>query len=55
MKIIHTEDVDALRRAAYPPLEAFVDAYYHAMQGDDAKMLQYLERCREVKSVFSKP
>ena len=54
MKIVHTEDVDELRRTAYPPLEDFADAWFHLQRGDGAKMDGYLEKCRFVKAAFSK-
>lgn len=54
MKITHTEDVDVLRRAAYPPLEEFADAYFHAQNGDPSKMEAYLKQCAEVKKALPK-
>lgn len=54
MKIVHTEDVDALRRAAYPPLEDFADAWFHLQRGDGTKMVEYLRNCSEVKNNFKK-
>lgn len=54
MKITHTEDVDELRRAAYPPLEDFADAWVHLQRGDSAKMAAYLSDCAKVKDVYPK-
>ena len=54
MKIVHTEDVDQLRRAAYPPLEDFADAWFHLQRGDGAKMDEYLARLKSVKNIYPK-
>lgn len=54
-KIVHTEDVSALRRAAYPPLEELADALYWQSQGDNTKMAAYLAKVKMVKERFPKP
>ena len=54
MKIVHTEDVDELRRAAYPPLEDFADAWFHLQRGDGVKIEEYFKKCAEVKILYPK-
>lgn len=54
MTITHTEDVDELRRAAYPPLEDFADAWYHLQRGDQSEMDRYLMCCDNVKRNYKK-
>jgi len=54
MKITHTADVDALRRAAYPPLADFADALYWQSKGDPSKLDAYLSKIAEVKARFPK-
>ncbi|WP_338848760.1 hypothetical protein V8J88_07540 [Massilia sp. W12] len=54
MKIIHTEDVQELRRKAYPPLEDFADAWYHMQNGNIAKIIEYTTHCGMVKERFVK-
>lgn len=44
-----------LRKAAYPPLADFADAYFWQQQGDDTKMQLYLARIDEVKARYPKP
>jgi hypothetical protein len=43
-----------LRKAEYPPLEDFVDAYYWQTQGDNELMNKYLQRCKSVKEKYKK-
>lgn len=52
MKIVHTEDVMELRRAAYPPLEDFADAWFYMQRGDGSKMVTYLRDCANVKDTY---
>lgn len=54
MKITHTADVNAMRRAAYPPLADFADALYWQSKGDSSKLDTYLEAIEEVKRRFPK-
>jgi hypothetical protein len=54
MKITHTEDVAALRRAQYPPLSDLADALYWQAQGDESKMAAYLAAVQAVKDRFPK-
>lgn len=54
MIITHTEDVDALRRAAYPPLADLADAVYHQSRGGDTKMDAYRACVEAVKIRFPK-
>ncbi len=54
MIIKHTEDVAALRRAAYPPLADFADAMYWQAQGDETKLSAYLAAVEAVKLRFPK-
>jgi len=54
MIIQHTEDVDALRRAAYPPLADLADALYWQSQGDNSKMDAYNAKIAAVKARYPK-
>lgn len=54
MKITHTADVDAVRRAAYPPLADFADALYWQSKGDPSKLDAYITKIAEVKARFPK-
>jgi hypothetical protein len=51
---VHTEDVDALRRAHYPPLADLADAMYWLSRGDDTKLKAYNDRVEQVKQQFPK-
>lgn len=54
MKITHTENVDELRRKAYPPITELADALYWQSQGDQSKMDAYLAKVKAVKDRFPK-
>lgn len=54
MIIKHTEDVNKLRRDAYPPLEDLADALYWQSQGDSSKMDAYNAKIAAVKARFPK-
>lgn len=54
MIITHTEDVAALRRAAYPPLQDLADAIYWQSQGDNRPMERYNAAVEAVKERFPK-
>ena len=54
MNIVHTEDVSALRKVCYPPLEVLADALYWQAQGDGSKMEAYITLCKAVKDKFPK-
>lgn len=54
MLITHTEDVSALRKVCYPPLEVLADALYWQAQGDNSKMDAYIALCKVVKEAFPK-
>jgi hypothetical protein len=54
MKIKHTADYAALRRAAYPPLATFADALYWNDRGQPAKLQAYYAACDAVKAKFPK-
>ena len=43
------------RKASYPPLSEFADAFYWLEQSDDSKMRLYLERVELVKQRYPKP
>jgi hypothetical protein len=43
------------RRAAYPDIGDFADAYYWAQKGDDSKMTAYVAACAKVKTDNPKP
>ena len=55
MIIYHNEDVDQLRRAAYPPLADLADAMYWQSQGQEAKMMEYNAAVGAVKRRYPKP
>lgn len=55
MKIKHTEDINKLRKNAYPPLVDYIDAAYWQIKGDDSKMQAYLSACEAVKLRYPKP
>lgn len=52
MKVRHKGDYRARRRAAYPPIEDFVDA---VVKGDTEALERYIAQCREVKERYPKP
>lgn len=54
MKITHTEDVDKLRKASYPPLEDLADAIYWESQGDRSKLDAYNAKVATVKARLPK-
>lgn len=54
MNLTHTEDLNALRKNAYPPLEDLADAVYWQSRGDDTKMQKYMARVEAVKRQFPK-
>ena len=54
MKIVHTEDYAALRKAEYPSAAELADALYWQSKGDDKPMQAYLARCEAVKAKFPK-
>jgi hypothetical protein len=43
------------RRAEYPPLADFADAYFWQQQGDDTKMRAYMNRIDAIKARYPKP
>lgn len=54
MKIRHREDPSKLRRAEYPDLADFADAYYWQQRGQPEKMEEWLARCDAVKAKYPK-
>lgn len=54
MIIYHNEDVDQLRRAAYPPLADLADAMYWQSRGRDAKINEYNAAVEAVKKQYPK-
>jgi hypothetical protein len=54
MKIIHTENVEKLRREEYPGLAEFADAFYWQQRGDSKRMEEWLKKCDSVKSKYPK-
>ena len=54
MKIVHTEDVSALRAKAYPSQADLADAIYWQARGDNSKMEAYLAKCDAVKVMYPK-
>lgn len=54
MKITHVEDIDALRRANYPPLADLADALYWQSRGDDSKLRAYHAAVAAVKEQYPK-
>lgn len=54
MKIQHTEDVDRLRREAYPPLANLADALYWQTRGDSTKLEAYHAAVAAVKARYPK-
>lgn len=48
------EEIDAARRAAYPPLADLADALYWQSQGDNSKMDAYNAAIAAVKEQFPK-
>ncbi|MEJ7745346.1 MAG: hypothetical protein WKF61_01035 [Luteimonas sp.] len=54
MNILHTEDVAALRRDAYPPLADLADALYWQSRGDSSKLDAYNAAIAAVKAQFPK-
>ncbi|MFB9244505.1 hypothetical protein [Massilia antarctica] len=55
MIIYHNEDVDQLRRAAYPPLADLADAMYWQSRGQGGKMYEYNAAVEAVKMRYPKP
>lgn len=55
MIIYHNEDIDQLRRTAYPPLADLADAMYWQSQGRDGKMKEYNAAVEAVKLRYPKP
>ncbi|WP_157778895.1 hypothetical protein [Massilia violaceinigra] len=55
MIIYHNEDVDQLRRAAYPPLADLADAMYWQSRGQSGKMDEYNAAVEAVKARYPKP
>jgi hypothetical protein len=53
-RITHTEDMNKLRREAYPPLEDLADALYWQAQGDNSKMEAYHAKITAVKELYPK-
>lgn len=43
------------RKAEYPPLTELADAMFHASNGDDTKLAEYLAKVQAVKDRFPKP
>lgn len=55
MKIKHEgTGIGERRRAAYPPLADFADAFVHEANGDPAPMRAYVAACVAVKTRFPK-
>lgn len=54
MIIYHNEDVDQLRRAAYPPLAELADAIYWQSRGQSGKMEKYNAAVEAVKTQYPK-
>ncbi len=55
MKIVHTPDYAALRRAAYPSLRDLADALYWNERGQPDKLRAYWAACDAVKARYPKP
>ncbi len=49
------DDYKELRKAAYPPLEDFADAFVHSRNGEGANMEEYITKCLAVKALYPKP
>jgi hypothetical protein len=54
MKISHSSDYSKRRKAEYPRLEEFADAFVKLQNGDPAPMQAYVERCNAVKAKHPK-
>ena len=51
----HGGSYAAHRRAAYPPIVEFIDAFYHERRGNPAPMQAYLAAIDGVKATIRKP
>ena len=54
MIIEHVEEVAAMRKAEYPPIEDFADAMYWHSRGDDTRLNAYYEKVQAVKLKYPK-
>ena len=43
------------RKDEYPPIEEFIDAYYHERKGNSQLMFEYLNKVESVKQKYPKP
>ena len=48
-------DYAAHRRVAYPPIEEFLDAFYHERRGNPEPMAAWLAKIDAVKASIRKP
>jgi hypothetical protein len=55
VKIRHTGDYRAARRAKYPPLEQLADALVHQQLGNPEPLKAYVAACAAVKAACPKP
>jgi hypothetical protein len=54
-KLNYQPDIDKLRRAAYPPVEDFIDAMYWAENGDKSKLAAYYAKIKAIKAKLPNP
>ena len=55
MRELLVHECNEARKAEYPSIVEFIDAYYWERKGDSTRMDNYMKVCDEVKDKYPKP